>query len=75
MSDMRDSMDVPQTHPGPRVGVRSILLGVFILWELFYLPAANLIKLRPVRLPPHSSAPTSLPRVRGRASATGWPGG
>ena len=34
-----------------RVAWRSYVLGLFILFQLVYLPAANFIKLIPLRLP------------------------
>jgi hypothetical protein len=71
MSDVRDSVEAPQADPRPRVGLRSILLGVFILWELFYLPAANLIKLRPVRLPPHRGELDDDVQLRADESSAG----
>src|SRR3954471_1873534 len=54
MNNAPDSVDTTQAQPQPgRRSLPSLLLGIFILWELFYLPAANCIKLLPVRLPPH----------------------
>jgi hypothetical protein len=56
MSDAPGSVGTVQAHSGHRTGGRSLpslLLGIFILWELLYLPAANVIKLLPVRLAAH----------------------
>ncbi len=48
-----DETGTPPADPQRRPGLASVLLGLFILWELFYLPASNLIKFLPLRAPEH----------------------
>jgi hypothetical protein len=45
----------------------SVLLGVFILFELIYLPAANVIKLVPLRLPESRGELDDDIQLRGKA--------
>src|SRR5436309_290480 len=58
---------IPRADPRRRLELPSILLGLFILWELFYLPASNLIKFAPLRLPEHHGETNDDIQLRGRA--------
>src|SRR3954471_9847246 len=72
MNNAPDSVDTTQAQPQPgRRSLPSLLLRIFILWELFYLPAANFIKLLPVRLPPHKGELNDDVQLRADESAGG----
>jgi hypothetical protein len=71
MADWHESAEATNSHPPPRVGLRrhvpSVLLGAFILFELIYLPAANFIKLVPLRLPESRGELDDDIQLRGKA--------
>src|SRR5262245_46191791 len=74
MNDLHDNVEALECQTQPRLdrpSLPSVLLGVVIVWQLLYLPAANFIKLLPVRLPPHKGELNDEVQLRADESARG----
>jgi hypothetical protein len=71
MNDARENAESANAGSRSRPGLASVLLGVFIIWELVYLPAANFIKLLPVRQAPHKGELDDEVQIPADESASG----